>query len=459
MKRLSIILWPVLVCALYMQGQNAQRADDLFQKQQYEAAAGQYAALLKKQPQQVLYLYRYARCMQELGEAEVAIDYFLRAGEKYPLRNFYLGELYFAQYDFEEAADYYEAYIATIDPAHDRYAHTERQIAAAKKAERYIRRVEDIVILDSVVLPKNEFLSAYTLSAEAGTLTMKDGKVEYLNQRKDRRYFAVNDHTGHGSLVTCQRLLNSWAECDTLPENVNSTENENFPFVLSDGITLYFGSERKEGLGGYDIWFTQYNSETDTWVTPENAGMPFNSFRNDYMLAIDESVNIGWFATDRRCADSLVVVYKFVPNAEKKVLRDEPADYVRDAAQLKRFRMSDNSVPAGNVPSNESPKEPVTDVTSTICFPLSDSVVYTAFSDFRSYDARVLYGNYLKNKEKYANEEQRLERLRGQYAQAAGNKETLAAEIRSLEESLPVQKQNLKTQLNKIYSLELNARK
>lgn len=46
--------------------------------------------------------------------------------------------------------------------------------------------------------------------------------------------------------------------------------------------------------------------------------MPFNSPANDYMYAIDEFNNIGWFASDRYQPDNKVCIYVFVPNSSKK---------------------------------------------------------------------------------------------------------------------------------------------
>ena len=61
---------------------------------------------------------------------------------------------------------------------------------------------------------------------------------------------------------------------------------------------FYYASDG-EGLGGYDIFVTRYNTNTDTYLVPENVGMPFNSPYNDYMYVIDEYNNLGWFASDR----------------------------------------------------------------------------------------------------------------------------------------------------------------
>ncbi|MFR3186749.1 MAG: hypothetical protein ACLTOV_01045 [Phocaeicola sp.] len=42
-------------------------------------------------------------------------------------------------------------------------------------------------------------------------------------------------------------------------------------------------------------------------------GMPFNSPYNDYMYALDDFNNLGWFATDRFQPEGKVCIYVFAP--------------------------------------------------------------------------------------------------------------------------------------------------
>ena len=64
--------------------------------------------------------------------------------------------------------------------------------------------------------------------------------------------------------------------------------NADYPYVLTDGITIYYASDGPGSMGGYDIFVTRYNTNTDSYLMPENVGMPFNSPYNDYMYVIDE---------------------------------------------------------------------------------------------------------------------------------------------------------------------------
>ena len=51
-------------------------------------------------------------------------------------------------------------------------------------------------------------------------------------------------------------------------------------------------------------------------------GFPFNSYANDYMLVIDETCNVGWFASDRYQPEGKVCIYTFIPNESRN-----PYDY------------------------------------------------------------------------------------------------------------------------------------
>lgn len=89
--------------------------------------------------------------------------------------------------------------------------------------------------------------------------------------------------------------------------------------MMADGMTLYFAAKGEESLGGYDIFVTRYNKSTGEFVRAENVGMPFNSPANDYLMAIDETCNIGWFVTDRNQTADNVCIYRFIPNETREV--------------------------------------------------------------------------------------------------------------------------------------------
>ena len=73
----KILLFIVCITSsIVLFGQTHSSADKLFQEGEYGAAQEAYGALLKRYPTEALYLYRYARCAQELGDDTTAIQYF-----------------------------------------------------------------------------------------------------------------------------------------------------------------------------------------------------------------------------------------------------------------------------------------------------------------------------------------------------------------------------------------------
>jgi len=64
-----------------------------------------------------------------------------------------------------------------------------------------------------------------------------------------------------------------------------------------DGKTLYFSSMGHTSMGGYDIFKTVYNAETNTWSTPGNLGYPVNSADNDVFFVISASGKHGYYTS------------------------------------------------------------------------------------------------------------------------------------------------------------------
>ncbi len=433
MRRLFLILVSLcLVCSL-LSAQSAQKADELFSAQQYNDALKQYEALLRVSPQQQLYQYRYARCLQETGRKEEAVRWFEVAGERYLLRNFYLAGLYNDTYRFDAAVMTIEKYLAAIDSTSERFEAANTILREARKGARFIKRVDDIVITDSIILPKKRFLEAYDLSSECGILEADTNGVNYTNARGDRRLLSKD-----GRLLTCERFLDNWSQCDTLPEPLNGDFSSDYPYMLSDGITMYFASDDAAGMGGYDIFKTRYNTATKTWLTPENIGFPFNSRRNDYMLAIDEQRGVGFFATDRRTADDSVTVYRFLLNEEKTILRDTTEEYVRKAAQLLVYGRALNAESKTEYQAEQSSSHKADTAEATQRIIINDSIIYKSLQEFRSDEARHLAAEYADLLKRIEEECLSLEENRRLFSQASDDtqKSSLRAIILTQEKTL-----------------------
>ena len=82
-----------------------------------------------------------------------------------------------------------------------------------------------------------------------------------------------------------------------LGENVNTETRESFPFISRNG-NLYFSTDGRPGLGGYDI-FSAPISVQGVIGAIVNIGSPANSNQDDFGLIIEEDINLGYVSSNR----------------------------------------------------------------------------------------------------------------------------------------------------------------
>jgi len=67
---------------------------------------------------------------------------------------------------------------------------------------------------------------------------------------------------------------------------INSSYGEAFLSISTDGLMLYFTSDRPGGYGGMDLWVATRKTTDDDWGTPENLGPPVNTSQGEYCPCI-----------------------------------------------------------------------------------------------------------------------------------------------------------------------------
>lgn len=225
----------------------------------------------------------------------------------------------------------------------------EAQLHQARMGAEMLSGTERITIIDSMVVDADAFLSAYRLSVGCGTLaplaniaptlvrnSTQGAMPAFLNDFGDRMVFADTDSAGLTKLYECFTSAAGMERPVRLTGMGSDDDDQAYPYLLSDGVTLYFAAQGEESLGGYDIFVTRRMSATGPFVKAENVGMPFNSPANDYMMVIDEQARIGWFVSDRRQPAGKVCIYRFVPNDVRQTLSPDTdsADAIRQQARI-----------------------------------------------------------------------------------------------------------------------------
>lgn len=82
-----------------------------------------------------------------------------------------------------------------------------------------------------------------------------------------------------------------------LGPNINSSKDENSPFLHHDNQTLYFASEGWPGMGGMDLYLSRLRGD-GLWREPVNLGYPINTSGDEFGLVINARGNRAYFSSD-----------------------------------------------------------------------------------------------------------------------------------------------------------------
>ncbi|MCD8262537.1 MAG: hypothetical protein LUD15_14540, partial [Bacteroides sp.] len=383
----------------------------------------------------------------------------------------YLADIYNRQYKFEEAEKNIDEYISQLKRKRSSTEQAEELAAQIRRNARMIQGVEDVMIIDSIVVNKENFLSYYKISPESGSLdtynhyfnsSIEPEATVYMTELENRLYYAKTSEDSLLTIYTRIKELNDWGEEKMLPESMDGDGNTNYPYVMPDGVTIYYASDGEGSIGGYDIFVTRYNSYTDTYLAPENVGMPFNSPANDYMLVIDEFNNLGWFASDRNQPEDSVCIYVFIPNRSKLTYNNEVygAETIRKFAQIRSIRDTwKNEFEVEDARSRLATAmnyQPVEKKKNDFEFIINDHTVYGKTEDFRSGKARNLYKEYEQQQKNYQELLKRLESQRENYNKASGSeKEKMRPAIVDMEQHIEKMEEQLENQEIEIRNEEI----
>ncbi len=100
-------------------------------------------------------------------------------------------------------------------------------------------------------------------------------------------FFSSNRKGGYGGKdIYCVKILpnGQWSLPSNLGAMINTAEDEDGPYIASDGVTLYFSSKGHKNMGGYDLFKSQLLTNGQ-WSEPKNMGYPINSVMDDIFIS------------------------------------------------------------------------------------------------------------------------------------------------------------------------------
>ena len=290
-----------------------------------------------------------------------------------------------------------------------------------------------VMFIDSVVTDKTNFLAAIPLSRESGSLETYDAfwktagqrdSYTYMNEFGNKVLFSKKGIDGLSHLYTADKLNGQWSTPKEIEEFGSDFEDINCPYMMSDGVTLYFAAKGKNGVGGYDIYVTMYDTDSARFYKPENIGLPYNSRCNDYYCVIDEFNSLGWLVTDRNQPDGKVCVYTFVPSESRQTYDEDEMDEEKLQGFAAISSIHDTWTNNSKLQAARSRLAALKNrnrsaSSEAMSFYINDNTVYTKSEDFKVSANRQRYAKLVALKAEKTKLEAGLETMRKQFGSSS----------------------------------------
>ncbi len=127
-----------------------------------------------------------------------------------------------------------------------------------------------------------------------------------LSLDDSKLFFSSNRPGGYGGMDIWYCEIDEYGNLSdpvNLGPDVNTPGDEVTPFFEFFTNTLYFSSDGHPGIGGLDIFYTNFDEDNNAWTTPKNLGTPFNSSKDDAYFIINKKQTKGYLTSDREACD------------------------------------------------------------------------------------------------------------------------------------------------------------
>ncbi|MEQ9423633.1 MAG: OmpA family protein [Cyclobacteriaceae bacterium] len=160
-----------------------------------------------------------------------------------------------------------------------------------------------------------------------------------ITEDGNKMYFTSDMDGGVGGtdIYVTEFIDGKW-QVPTNVESVNTEGNEMFPYLSVDG-TLYFSSDGHHGLGGLDIYKMSPGNEEI-----KNLGAPINSSYDDFGLIATAGAKSGYFSSNRlsKSADDDLFKFSRLMRGIEVIVKDASTDKVIVNAEISLFDQYDN---------------------------------------------------------------------------------------------------------------------
>ena len=328
---------------------------DRFEGKDYRGSLSGFRALMEQGDRDPMTDYYTGRCLVVLNEGlDEAIELLYGASkEDVPADAvFYLGKAYQRNYNFHDAIRCYEQYEKMAGRQERKMLDVKRQIETCRNAMEITSSYNPYEVMNVTFLDLSDSLQYSQVKMKGGDLARKP--EPYFRNDEDRMgltalmfrpkdpvrgdymYFSGYGKAGKdGAQILRVRkgATNTWGEPQEL-ETLNSPGDEIFPYFDPIENDLYFASDGRDGVGGFDLYRSHYDSERDQWSQPLNLGFPVNSTADEYLLLPGSDLGMVLFFSNRQGTDSTVTVYRVHLTEPRKRINSDDPGLLREIAMM-----------------------------------------------------------------------------------------------------------------------------
>jgi hypothetical protein len=340
-KKTIVLLTLIISCPVFSQNVSVEdikkEADKLYEEDEFTKAYKLYAQLVANYPKDPEYNFKLGVCMiYSEPDKKKCLPYLIfansRAEETSKEVKFYLGKAYHINYMFDEAIKFYNEYKQVGSSFKQKKLMVDREIISCGYGKRLLSNLSDLEIKSKKQLNEADYFRSYDLKDIGGKLLIKpeafrtsadkkkkEKSVVYLPRSADKVFFSsYGENTTSKDIYYAIKLANGEFAKPVKLNGINTDYDEDYPFLHPNGRTLYFASKGHNGMGGYDIFKSDYIEATDSWTQPMNLEFPINSPDDDYLYVTDSLEKVAYFSTGRQSPPGKIDVLKI--NTERKII-------------------------------------------------------------------------------------------------------------------------------------------
>jgi len=125
----------------------------------------------------------------------------------------------------------------------------------------------------------------------SAALTFDKTKLYFTSQRED-------GYGGQDIYYSKKDAKNKWQQPVNIGATINTPYDEEGIFVSLDGNTLYFSSNGHNNMGGFDIFKSEFVD--GAWTNPVNMGYPINTPDDDVFFTMAASGQRGYYSSKKK---------------------------------------------------------------------------------------------------------------------------------------------------------------